>query len=42
MTLPWRRVALKKLLETQDRSGLALIGEEEVAAIEQEWGKRDA
>jgi DNA sulfur modification protein DndC len=42
MTLPWRRLALKKLLETQQRSGLALIGEEEVAAIRQEWSARDA
>lgn len=42
MTLPWRRLALKKLLETQERSGLRLIGEEELAAIQKEWSAHDA
>ncbi len=42
MTLPWRRIALKKLLETQQRSGLLLIGEEEMMAIRQEWNAHDA
>lgn len=42
MTLPWRRMALKKLLETQERSGLQLIGDEELAAIQEEWRAHDA
>ena len=42
MTLPWRKLALKKLLKTQERSGLPLIAEEEVAAIRQEWSACDA
>ncbi len=42
MTLPWRRVALKKLLEAQDRSRLSLISRDELRAIEQQWSAHDA
>jgi DNA sulfur modification protein DndC len=42
MTLPWRKMALKKLLDTQERSGLQLIGDEELAAIHEEWRAHDA
>jgi DNA sulfur modification protein DndC len=42
MTLPWRRLALKKLLETQERSGLQLISDEELTAIKKEWSAHDA
>jgi DNA sulfur modification protein DndC len=42
MTLPWRRLALNKLLETQERSGLQLISEEELLAIKKEWDAYDA
>jgi hypothetical protein len=42
MTLPWRRLALKKLLEAQERSGLRLISKDELEAIEREWNAHDA
>lgn len=42
MTLPWRKLALKKLLEAQTRSGLPLIGKDELESIEKEWSARDA
>jgi DNA sulfur modification protein DndC len=42
MTLPWRRVALKKLLEAQEKSGFQLISAEELIAIHTEWGLDDA
>jgi hypothetical protein len=42
MTLPWRRLALQKLLEAQDRSKLSLISKEELKAISREWSARDA
>jgi len=35
-------MALNKLLETQERSGLHLIGDEELAAIQEEWRAHDA
>ena len=42
MTLPWRRLALRKLLEAQDRSKLSLISEDELKAISREWSAHDA
>jgi DNA sulfur modification protein DndC len=42
MTLPWRRLALQKLLDTQERSGLQLISDEELTAIKKEWSANDA
>ena len=40
MTLPWRRTALKKLLQTQQRSQLQLVSRDELEAIERESGER--
>jgi len=37
MTVEWRRAALEKLLEAQDRSGFSLIGAEEIDAIHDYW-----
>jgi DNA sulfur modification protein DndC len=37
MTLEWRRIALKELLMTQQRSGLNLIEPQEIAAIYEQW-----
>jgi DNA sulfur modification protein DndC len=37
MTLAWRRIALAELLKAQERSGLELISQDEIAAIHQEW-----
>jgi DNA sulfur modification protein DndC len=42
MTLPWRRLALRKLLEAQERSELHLISRDELGAIESEWSAYDA
>jgi hypothetical protein len=42
MTLGWRRLALSKLLQAQEESGLQLIGSEEIAAIRKEWAADDA
>jgi DNA sulfur modification protein DndC len=41
MTLGWRRVALRKLLRTQEQSGLNLIAAEEVSEIHREWAADD-
>jgi DNA sulfur modification protein DndC len=38
MTLQWRRLALRKLLRAQDRSGLRLVAPDEIEAIHREWG----
>ena len=37
MTLEWRRIGLAKLLEAQEKSGLALIDDDEIAAIHEHW-----
>lgn len=37
MTLEWRRIALKKLLDAQAESGLQLIDSDEISAIKDEW-----
>lgn len=37
MTMRWRRLALRKLLQAQDESGLQLISSEEISAIHKEW-----
>lgn len=42
MTLAWRRVALRKLLEAQEQSGMRLIDSEELSAIEKEWQGDDS
>lgn len=42
MTLPWRRLALRKLLEAQSRSKLSLINKDEVNAVKKEWNAHDA
>ena len=42
MTLPWRRLALRKLLEAQEQSDLLLISQDELQAIESEWSAYDA
>lgn len=42
MTLPWRRLALRKLLEAQDQSKLSLITKEEIKAVKKEWDAHDA
>jgi DNA sulfur modification protein DndC len=42
MTLPWRRLALAKLLRAQERSGFQLVSSEELAAIEIQWSAHDA
>jgi DNA sulfur modification protein DndC len=42
MTLPWRRLALMKLLAAQEKSGLELVSGDEVAAIQGEWMRHDA
>jgi DNA sulfur modification protein DndC len=42
MTLPWRRLALTKLLEAQELSGFQLVSQEELDAIEAEWSAHDA
>jgi hypothetical protein len=42
MTLPWRRLALKKLLDAQERSGYLLVSQEELDAIAEEWNAHDA
>ena len=42
MTLQWRRLALKNLLEAQEQSGLMLIHEDELTAIRKEWNAHDA
>jgi DNA sulfur modification protein DndC len=42
MTLEWRRVALDKLLKTQEQSGLHLIESEEISAIHGEWAADDS
>jgi DNA sulfur modification protein DndC len=42
MTLPWRRLALRKLLEAQSRSKLSLINKDELEAISTEWSAHDA
>jgi hypothetical protein len=41
MTLDWRREALRRLLKTQQQSGLELISEEEISAIHKEWAADD-
>lgn len=41
MTLEWRRVALHKLLKSQEQSGLNLIGAEEISEIHREWEADD-
>jgi DNA sulfur modification protein DndC len=41
MTITWRRLALKRLLQAQLESGLALITHEEVLAIKEEWEADD-
>ena len=41
MTLEWRRVALQKLLKSQEQSGLNLISAEEVSEIHKEWKADD-
>ena len=41
MTLGWRRIALDKLLKTQEQSGLHLIDAEEISAIHREWATDD-
>jgi len=41
MTLAWRRRALRKLLNTQERSGLELISQDEIVAIQREWSADD-
>ena len=42
MTLPWRCLALQKLLEAEKRSKFSLIGKDELRAIEKEWSAHDA
>jgi DNA sulfur modification protein DndC len=42
MTLPWRRMALKNLLEAQKVSALRLISLDELDAIKSEWSAYDA
>lgn len=42
MTLPWRRLALQKLLQTEKRSKLSLVSKDEIAAIKKEWNAHDA
>ena len=42
MTLPWRRLALKRLLDVQERSRLQLITADELDAIEVHWKAYDA
>jgi DNA sulfur modification protein DndC len=42
MTMPWRRLALNKLLEAQERSGLRLISPDELEVIVREWNAHDA
>jgi hypothetical protein len=42
MTLPWRKLALKKLLSAQEQSGLELVSTDEIAAINAEWTRNDA
>lgn len=42
MTLPWRRLALRRLLTAQEKSGLELVSTDEVAAINTEWTRHDA
>src|SRR5439155_26779777 len=37
MTMQWRRMALEKLLSSQERSGFELISAEEIEAIRREW-----
>ncbi len=41
MTLEWRRVALRKLLKTQEQSGLSLIDADEILQIHKEWDEDD-
>lgn len=41
MTLEWRRLALRKLLDAEKRSGLHLVDSQEVAAIHEEWAADD-
>lgn len=42
MTLPWRRLALNKLLDAQRQSGLQLVSSAEVDAIKREWCAHDS
>jgi len=42
MTLEWRRIALKKILATQEESGLHLLHADEISAIHREWEADDA
>lgn len=42
MTMSWRRLALRKLLQAQGQSGLPLIEAAEISAIRAEWEKDDA
>jgi hypothetical protein len=42
MTLPWRRLALEKLLEIEKRSNLSLISKDELRAVKKEWDAYDA
>jgi DNA sulfur modification protein DndC len=42
MTLPWRRLALKKLLKAEGLSKLPLISTDELKAIRNEWQAHDA
>jgi hypothetical protein len=42
MTLPWRRLALRKLLTAQEKSGLELVSADEIVAINIEWTRHDA
>jgi DNA sulfur modification protein DndC len=42
MTLPWRRLALRKLLDAQSRSNLPLINKDELRAIKKQWSAHDA
>ena len=37
MTLAWRRMALRRLLQAQEQSGLHLIDSDELSAIQKEW-----
>lgn len=42
MTLEWRHLALRQLLNAQRRSELPLIDAEEILAIKREWARDDA
>lgn len=42
MTLQWRRIALRKLVQAQEESGFQLIDSDEIFAIQREWATDDA